>query len=139
MPAPTKEDAHRAGGLFAHLSALLAGKLAYLRARLELAGLEGKEAAVHLGIILGLAIGALVLVVFGYFFAVLATVFLIALAFENHNAWLYVLAATALAHFLIAAVLLLIARAKLGAPLFPLTLEELQKDQEWLKKNAKPN
>ena len=139
MPLPTKEAAPPAGGLFAHLSALLAGKLAYLRARLELAGLEGKEAAIHFAIILGLAIGALILAVFGYFFAVLAVVFLIGLAFGGGTAWLYVVAATALAHFIFAAVLLLVARAKLGAPLFPLTLEELQKDQEWLKKNAKPN
>jgi uncharacterized membrane protein YqjE len=141
MPAPNTEDARRteAAGLFGHLSALLAAKLAYLKARLELAGLEGKEAAIHLAIILALAIGSLIVAVFGYFFLVLAIVFLIARAFDGPNAWIYVLIAAALAHLVIAAGLLLIARIKLGVPLFPLTLEELKKDQEWLKTNAKPN
>jgi uncharacterized membrane protein YqjE len=139
MPAPTTEDARPPGGLFGHLSTLLTAKLAYLRARLELAGLEGKEAAIHLGIILGLAVAALTLAMFGYFFSVLAVVFLIGLALGGGVTWLYVLAGTALAHFIFAAVLVLIARARLGAPLFPITLEELQKDQEWLKTHAKPN
>jgi uncharacterized membrane protein YqjE len=141
MPEPSTEDAPRAeaAGLFAHLSALLAAKLAYLKARLELAGLEGKEAAIHLAILLGLAIGAVVAAIFGYFLFVLAVVFLVAKAFSNENAWMWVLAAAALVHFVGAASLLIIARIKLGTPLFPLTLEELKKDQEWLKTNAKPN
>ena len=141
MPAPTTENARlaEAAGLFGHLSALLAAKVAYFRARLALAGLEGKEAAIQLAIILGLAICSLIVAMFGYCFLVLAIVFFIALAFGNPNAWIYVLLAAALAHLVIAAVLLLIARIKLGAPLFPLTLEELKKDQEWLKTNAKPN
>ena len=140
MPAATTEDSPRAKatGLFGHLSALLAAKLAYLHARLELAGIEGKEAAIHLGIILGLAIVALVMVVFGYFFLVLFLVFLIGLAFGG-NAWVWVMLAAAVIHIVGAAVLLLIAKARLGQPLFPLTLEELKKDQEWLKSNAKPN
>jgi len=141
MPAATTDDVPqaKATGLFGHLSALLAAKLAYLQARLELAGIEGKEAAVHLAIILGLAIGALILLVFGYFFAVVTLVFLIALVCGGGNAWIAVLAGAAVLHFLIAGLLLLIARMRLGAPLFPLTLEELKKDQEWLKTNAKPN
>ena len=138
MPAPSTDDPHQAGGLFAHLSALLAAKLAYLKARLELAGLEGKEAAVHLAIILALAIGGLILMVFGYFFFILALVFLVALAFGS-GSWLYVLFGAALVHFAGAVGLVLFAWAKLGTPLFPLTLEELRKDQEWLKTNAKKN
>ena len=128
-----------AAGLFGHLSALMAAKLGYLKARLELAGIEGKEAAIHLTIILGLAIGGLVVAVFGYFFLVIALVFLIARAFGDGSAWPWVLAAAALFHFILAGLLLLIARLRLGVPLFPLTLEELKKDQEWLTTNAKPN
>jgi uncharacterized membrane protein YqjE len=140
MPAPTTEDAPQpeAGGLFAHISALLAAKLAYLKARLELAGIEGKEAAIHLAIVLGLAIGALVVAVFGYLFLVLFVVFLIGLAFGG-NAWIWVLLGAAIVHLIGAGVLLLIAKLRLGIPLFPLSLEELKKDQEWLKTNTKPN
>lgn len=139
MPASTTEATAQAKvGLFGHLSALLAAKLAYLKARLELAGIEGKEAAVHLGIIVGLAVVALVLVIFGYFFFVLFLVFLVGLAFGG-NAWVWVMLGAAVVHFIIAAVLLLVAKTRLGVPLFPLTLEELKKDQEWLNTNAKPN
>lgn len=139
MPASTTEDTPQARvGLFGHLSALLAAKLAYLKARLELAGIEGKEAAVHLGIILGMAIVALVLVIFGYFFLVLFLVFLIGLAFHG-DAWVWVMLGAAVVHIIGAGVLLLIAKSRLGVPLFPITLEELKKDQEWLKTNAKPN
>ena len=140
MPEPTTDDTPQAEatGLLGHLYALLAAKLAYLRARLELAGLESKEAAVHVAIILGLAIAALIFVIFGYLFGVLAIVFLVALAFGG-NAWIWVLLAAAFGHLALAVACLVIARVKLGAPLFPLTLEELKKDREWLKTNAKPN
>ncbi|HSI15593.1 MAG TPA: phage holin family protein [Chthoniobacter sp.] len=139
MPASTTADTSQAkAGLFGHLSTLLAAKLAYLKARLELAGIEGKEAAVHLAIIVGLAVVALVLVIFGYFFLVLFLVFLIGLAFGG-NAWVWVMLGAAVIHLILAGVLLLVAKTRLGVPLFPLTLEELKKDQEWLKTNAKPN
>ena len=140
MSDATTEEARSAkeAGLFGHFSALLAAKLAYLKARLELAGIEGREAAIHLGIILGLAIGGLVLLIFGYFFLVIAVAFLIGLAFGGHT-WVWVLFGAALLHIVGAGLLLLIAKVRLGVPLFPLTLEELKKDQEWLKTNAKPN
>jgi len=140
MSAATTEDGPqaKATGLFGHLSLLLAAKLAYLKARLELAGIEGKEAGIHLAIILGLAIGGLVLLIFGYFFLVIALAFLIGLAFGG-NAWVWVLFGAAVLHFIGAGLLVLIAKTRLGVPLFPLTLEELKKDQEWLKTNAKPN
>ena len=125
--------------MFEHLSALIAAKLDYLRARLKLAGIEGKEAAVHGGIIIGLALGALVALIFGYFLFVIAIVFLVALAFGGGNAWIWVLIAAAALHFLGAFLLLIIARSRLGTPLFPLTLDELKKDQEWLRTTTKLN
>jgi uncharacterized membrane protein YqjE len=141
MARPTTEIPHAAdaAGTFGHFSALIAAKLGYLRARLKLAGLEGKEAAIHGGVILGLAVGALIALIFGYFLLILGLVFLIALAFGGGNAWIWVLLAAAVLHIAGAAALLLIAKAKLGAPLFPLTLDEFQKDQEWLKTKIKPN
>lgn len=139
MAEPTTEEtqAAEAAGNFGHFSALVAAKLSYLRARLKLAGIEGKEAALHGSIILALAVGALIAVVFGYLLLVLALVFIVALAFGGGNAWIWVLLGAAILHFVGAAVLLLTARAKLGTPLFPLTLEEFQKDQAWLKSTTK--
>ena len=135
MPEPTTDDA----GLFRHFSALLSAKLAYLRARLQLAGIEGKEAAVHSAVILGLAAGGLIVLVFGYLFLIIGLVFLIAVALGGGNAWIWVLLGAALLHIAGAALLIFIAKSKLETPLFPLTLDELKKDQEWLKTNAKPN
>lgn len=137
MPDPAPPEA--AAGIFAHLSALLSAKLAYLRARLELAGLEGKEAAVHYALILGLALGGALALVFGYLFLVIGGVFLIAWACGGGNAWIWVTLGAAALHFVGAVVLLLIAKSRLATPMFSATLGEFKQDQEWLKTNTKPN
>jgi uncharacterized membrane protein YqjE len=141
MPEPKSEDVRRTGeyGLFAHLAGLLAAKLAYLRARLELAGIEAREASVHYAIILGLAIGALAVLVFGYLFLVIALVFLVAALLGTEHAWIWVLLGAALLHLLGAMILGWIAKVKLSAPMFTASLNELKKDQEWLKTTAKQN
>lgn len=143
MVAPTSPDpgspgsTGSTGGAWNHLSALAAAKLAYLRARLELAGLEGQEAAIQLGVALAVALCAIVALIFAYFFLVTATVFVIALAFGGGNAWIWVLFGAAFVHLCGAAALGLFARFKLAGPFFPMTLEELKKDQEWLKSTAR--
>lgn len=140
MPDPLENtQAAQAAGIFGHLSALLAAKLAYLRARLELAGLEGREAAVHYGVVLGLAVGGLIALVFGYFFFVIALVFLVAHWIGGETAWIWVLLGAAALHFIGAAALVLVAKSRLGVPMFSASLDELKQDQEWLKTNAKPN
>ena len=108
MPDPLADArAAHAAGIFGHLSALLSAKLAYLRARLELAGIEGREAALHYGILLGLALGGLVALVFGYLFFVIALVFLIAHLIGGENAWIWVMLGAAALHVIGAAVLVL--------------------------------
>ena len=140
MPDPLEDArAAQAAGIFGHLTALLAAKLAYVRARLELAGLEGREAAVHYGVVLGLAIGGLIALIFGYLFAVIALVFLVAHFIGGETAWIWVMLGAAALHFIGAAVVLLIAKSRLGVPVFSASLDELKQDQEWLKTNAKPN
>jgi uncharacterized membrane protein YqjE len=126
-------------GFFRHLTALLGAKLAYLRARLHLAGLEGREAAIHYGIIIALAIGALVVAVLGYLFFVIAVVFLIAWACGGGNAWIWVTLGVAVVHFIGTAALLFSAKVKLSRPMFAATLDEFKKDQEWLKNPTNPN
>jgi uncharacterized membrane protein YqjE len=141
MPDHTTEDfrATEAAGIFGHLTALLSAKLAYLRARLELAGLESREAAVHYGIILALVIGGLLVLVFGYLFLVIALVFLLAHLIGTPTAWIWVTLGAAVLHFLSAAVLFVLAKSRLGAPMFSASLHEFKQDQEWLTTNAKPN
>lgn len=140
MPGPSPDAAAAApGGLFAQLAALLGAKLAYLRARLELAGLEGKEALANYAIILALAVTALVVVVFGYFFLVIALVFLIAWACGGGNAWIWVMLGAGVLHFIGAAALALVAKTRLSRRMFAATLDEFKNDQEWLTTRANPN
>lgn len=128
-----------ARGILGELAALLGAKLAYLRARFELASIEGKDALANLAIILALAIGALVVIVFGYFFVVIALVFLIAWACGGGNAWIWVMIGAGVLHFLIAAGLALVAKVRLDRRMFEATLDEFRKDQEWLTTRAYRN
>ena len=125
-------------GLFAHISGLLAAQLSYLKVRLQLAGIEAKEAGIHYGLILAFAIVALVAVVFGYLFLIIALVFLIALAFDSQSAWIWVMFGAALLHLGGAGALLFLAKGKLAEPMFAETLNEFKKDQRWLS-SAKQN
>jgi uncharacterized membrane protein YqjE len=127
------------GGFFSHASSWLSAALTYLRARLQLAGMEGKEASVHYLLIVALLIGALVVVVFGYFFFCLFLVFLLALAFGGGQAWIWVTLGMALLHFGLAAACAIMAKNKFAQPKFEATMEEFRKDQEWLNsKTARP-
>lgn len=105
----------------------------YLSARLRLAGLEVKEAAIHYAIIIALLIGALVVIVFGYFFIWMTIIFAITLAFGGAP-WTGVLVTlgVALLHFGLAVGMAFYAKGKLSAPMFTATLEEFNKDQQWL-------
>lgn len=106
---------------------------AYLSARLRLAGLEVKEAAIHYAIITALFIIALVVVVFGYFFLWMTIIFVITLAFGGAP-WtgVWVTLGVALLHFGLAVGLAFLAKGKLAEPVFTSTLEEFNKDQQWL-------
>jgi len=53
------------------------------------------------------------------------------------HAWIWVLLGAAFLHLLGAAILGWIAKVKLSAPMFTESLNELKKDQEWLKTTAK--
>lgn len=133
MPEPTTEDRRAAAeaGFFGHLAGFLSSQAGYLKARLQLAGLETKEALVHYAIIATLAVAALVVVVFGYFFLMFALVFgVAALIGQQHLWWLTLI--IALLHFGVAVGALFFAKAKLAEPMFTATLYEFKKDQEWL-------
>ena len=119
-------------GLFAHCAGLLAAATQYLRARLHLAGLETKEAAMVYGIAAAMIAGGLFAAVLGYVFLVITAVFGIAAAFDSEYAWIVVLGGAALVHLGGAAALLILARRRVQAETFSETLEEFRKDQEWL-------
>jgi uncharacterized membrane protein YqjE len=121
--------------LLDHLRELSAAGLAYLQARLTLAGIEAKEALLHFALIIGLLAGAVGLMVFGYLFLCIALTVLIAQLLGISPGW--VILALALLHFAIAAGSVLFAVLRLKTGVFTATLAELRKDQQWLNRTSK--
>lgn len=120
----------RETGFFDHSRGFLAALTSYLSARLRILGIESKEAFVHYGIIIALAVGALLVLFLGYIFLCIALVVWIATALNLgvHFAILIL----AVVHIGVAVACLLIARKRLVAPMFTTTLAELKKDNLWL-------
>lgn len=138
---PETEPAPGSGptGVAAGARTFLAACAQYASARLRLASLEGREAAAH-GFKLLLIVGAaIVLAAFGWLFACLAAVFLLAKAFGGANGWVWAALIMAGLHFTGVLALGFALKSKLGNPLFPITTSELKKDQEWLDQQNKTN
>ena len=108
----------------------------YVAARLRLVRVEGKEAGAHLVKILVLIAAAMVLAAFGWLFLCLGVASRLAEAFSNHG-WLWASLIVAAAHFALVFVLVAVLKRKAETPLFPLTTEELKKDQEWLEQQKR--
>jgi len=139
-PAPERAKSVESAGIFAHALDLLGAALAYFQARFALASLEGREAAGHYLKALGLLLGGVVIIVFGYFFLCFAGVFAIATAFGGGTAWIWVTLAAALFHLGGGIALLWMVYSLVQRPVFAATLEEFKKDQTWLEtKTAKRN
>ena len=119
-------------GIFTHGAATLAATVRYVKARLALAGIEAREAGAHYGLAALMAGAALFIAVLGYVFLIITLVFLIAAAFDSEHAWLGVMAAAALLHLTGAATLIWLALRRVRQGAFPMTLAELQNDQQWL-------
>jgi len=139
MAEPTIPTEHSSGdaGFAEHLRALVASVAGYLHARLQLAGLESKEAAAHyLQILLWLAAAAFAALL-GYVFLCGALMFILAWLLEVK--WVWVMLGFGLAHILAAFACAVIVRKKFPRPVFGATLNEFKKDQEWLTTQTKPN
>ena len=100
--------------------------------RFQLAGIEGREAAVHYGILLALAAVGMVFLVFGYLFFCLALVFLIARILGDENTWIWVSFGMAALHVAAGAGAFFWIKLKITKPMFAATFDEMRKDQEWL-------
>jgi uncharacterized membrane protein YqjE len=124
---------------FVHAVGWFSAALKYLKARLELAFIEAKEAGAHYGIAAGLFAAAGVLALFGYLFLMGALIFGAGLLFENEHAWIAVMGSVALLHLAAAGLLVLMARQRLKTGPFAMTKEEFKKDRLWLKQTEKTN
>jgi len=127
--APEPQTAAEAG-LSEHVLSMLASAAGYIRARLELAGLEGKEAVSVYGKVFALVAAAVTLLLFGYIFLWIGLIAVVAYVASVHWGWITV--AVGLLHLIGAGACLWGARAGWGKPVFTATLQEFRKDQEWL-------
>jgi uncharacterized membrane protein YqjE len=118
-------------GLLENLLALLNALAEFFESRFALLAEESKTAAVQLLILVSCLILAVVICALGYVFLITGAV--VGVAHLAGISWPWVALAAAVAHFIIAMVLLLVARSRITKPLFRATLSELKKDREWLK------
>ncbi len=126
----SRNPAGRAG-LLENLLALVSAVADFFESRFALVAQESKVAAVQVLILVGCLIFALLLSALGYVFLITGAV--VGLAHLAGISWPWIALAAAAVHFIIALVLLLVARSRITKPLFRTTLAELKKDREWLK------
>ena len=118
-------------GLLENVLALVSALVEFFESRFALFAQESKTAAVHLLILAGCLIFALLLCAMGYVFLITGVV--VGLAHLLGISWAWIALVAAVLHFIIASVLVLIARNRMTKPVFRTTLTELKKDREWLK------
>jgi uncharacterized membrane protein YqjE len=118
-------------GLLENLLALISALAEFFESRFALLAEDSKAAAVQLLIRVGCLIFAVLLCALGYVFLITGAV--VGLAHLVGISWPWIALAAAALHFIIALVLLLIARSQITKPLFRATRVELRKDREWLK------
>jgi len=118
-------------GLLQNLFALTSALAEFFENRFVLLAEESKAAAVQILILAGCVVFALLLCAVGYVFLITGAV--AGLAHLLGISWPWVALGAAVLHFIIALVLLLVARSRITKPFFRATLAELKKDREWLR------
>jgi uncharacterized membrane protein YqjE len=129
--SPRSRNPAGRAGLLENLLALVSTLADFFESRFALLAEESKVAAVEVLILVGCLIFALLLSALGYVFLITGVV--VGLAHLAGISWPWIALAAAAVHFIIALVLLLVARSRITKPLFRTTLAELKKDREWLK------
>jgi uncharacterized membrane protein YqjE len=133
MISETKRSRSPAGhsGLLENLVALASALADFFESRFVLLAQESRVALVQLLVLAICLVVAAILVAVGYIFLVITAI--AGLAHLAGISWLWITLAAAGVHFVIALVLILVARTRIAKPLFPVTASELKKDREWLK------
>jgi uncharacterized membrane protein YqjE len=127
---PTRNPTGHAG-LLDNLLALANALSEFFADRLALFTQESRAALLQVVVLVSCLILAVVLSLLGYIFLIAGAV--VGVAYLAGISWTWIALAAAGAHFVIALILLLIARSRITEPFFRATLTELKKDREWLK------
>jgi uncharacterized membrane protein YqjE len=133
MAGDTMRSRNPAGhaGLLNNLVSLANSLAGFAESRLHLFAWESKRALVHLVLLAGAVMAALVLLVSGYIFLVVSAIFGLAQALGV--SWIWITLAAAGLHFVLALGCGLVARRQLTKPMFEASVAELKRDREWLK------
>ena len=133
MISETTRSRNPAGhaGLLENLWALASALTEFFEGRFALFAQESKAAFVQRLALAACLILALVLCVLGYVFLIVSAV--VGLAHLAGISWVWTALFAAGGHFVVALILLLVARSRMTKPLFRATLTELKEDREWLK------
>ncbi len=118
-------------GLVHNLVSLANSLVAFFETRLSLFARESKGALVHLLLLAGAVVAALILVASGYVFLIVSVIF--ALAHALKISWVWVALAAAVLHFLLAGGSAFFALTQIKKPMFQASMSELKRDREWLK------
>lgn len=118
-------------GLIDNAVGLVTGLFAYVESRSALFAAEAKGVVLKLALVIGLAVAALIALVFGYIFVLASAVF--GIAHATGVAWTWIALGAGFLHIVLAVVFVLIAKSHLHGRVFPETRTELNKDRQWLK------
>ncbi|MDQ3313285.1 MAG: phage holin family protein [Verrucomicrobiota bacterium] len=124
-------------GLVNNLVSLANALVAFFETRIGLFVRESKTAVVHLLLLAGAVVAALILIASGYVFLIVSLIFGIAHTFGI--SWVWIALAAALVHFALAVGCGLFARSQLTKPMFHASMDELKRDRAWLKNVDKTN
>ena len=129
--SPPSRNSAGHSGLLDNALGLLSAVVEFFESRFVLVAEESKSAALQLLILVGCVIAALGLCGMGYVFLIVSAV--VGIAHLLGTSWPVVALVVAVVHFIVAAVLLLVARSRITKPMFQDSRDELKKDREWLK------
>ena len=124
-------------GLLHNLVSLLNSLAGFLESRLALVAAESKTALVHVLVLVACLAAASFLGLFGYLFLVASAIAGLAHAFQV--SCIKITLGTAVLHFVLAFICVMIARSRMHKSMFEMTGTELKKDREWLKNLNKEN
>jgi len=118
-------------GLINNLASLANTLAGFFESRVSLFARESKTALLHLLLLAGAVVGALVLLASGYVFLIVSIIF--GIAHAAGVSWVGIALAAALLHLLLAGGCAFFALQQIKKPMFAASVAELKRDREWLK------
>ncbi len=118
-------------GLLQNLVSLAGALAGFIESRIGLFARESKGAFLHLLLLGGAVMAAVVLLVLGFIFLIVSAIF--GVAYATGISWIWIALTAAGLHFVLALGCGLFAKAQLMKPMFEESVAELKKDSEWLK------